>query len=810
MTFKKTHKKIIVVAMSALLVVSPILGGCASTQPQQQSSTQSVDVQSKSPHSVALSAALSLIDKAGDNIKATFDLTALNGTFAENISRSDVKLGMDLTNAKVDSIKRGSDSASATLVVEFPSKGRAPEAVKGYGDIALSANAIKDASGNSGASVTPAVVSLASDNMLRGDDASFKMPVSKKEFDTYTKYFNVIGKSLGLGDEISQMSETEKYISQYLGIGESIAKGNYIEAGMSFLSSLGLIDLSGSDAINMKLDKIISMLGVIEAKIDAQTELIQEISAKIDGTQVAAFKKELGELKNYVGYVNAYLGNAADQLKAEGVESNATEVFRTKMSVDNAIRVIQEVQGVNSAMYKTISQTEAQKLCDQVKSSNEQYQQWLEEQKQIEEQSKQEAQKLEDEVVDSPGNDNNYSSPTNRMSPVAYGGKTRTASNMTAKNAKPANSAQLRFAAETTKSTSSSSSTTTSSQPKMYGMKEYTAKLLAKAKEIGDTGTISYDAATNGLVEHFSSVVSMLQLTNEQNPLSYYYSYMSQLYNFDTQAYIQTGIFMKDIEEVMDNVVALLYTTTDPSNTQMLATFKDQYTQGVQVLRAHAPQEPDWTAPYSYVLASKVHLQAGIQRDADEDWVPNMPGAAAGDFAAKIRESSLADELISASFDQYYVDGHCNLDNFDYEQKQGVYVPIAYKLPENPSVDQLFTYSDDMMAASPQNEQFFSGLTEGSHAINADFIQQAAANEFCRGLAFDNYNGKSDFDGTWINNESSPVDKLIDATGLKWDGTGFRSPLYGEVQHIKINSKDTDVYRAHLMYYYWTFWFQKA
>ena len=759
-SLKDANKRVFAMALSALLVVSPVLGGCASSKPQQQSSTQPVaEIQTNSPHSVALSAVLSLIDKAGDNIKATFDLTALNGTFADNLSSSDVSLGMDLTSAKIDSFKKGSDPSHATLVVEFPSNGRAPEAVKGYGDIALSSKALKQRGSNDDASALPAVVSLASESVLRGDDTSFTMPISKKEFDTYTKYFNVIGNSLGLSEDISKMSEAEKYVSQYLGIGESIAKGNYIEAGMSFLSSLGLVDLGGSDAINMKLDKIISMLGVIEAKIDAQTELIQEISAKIDGTQVAAFKKELGELKNYVGYVNAYLGNAADQLKAEGIESNYSQIVKNNLTVDHATKLLGLINDSKEAWYKVIDSENAEEM------------EWI----------------------------NQQGQPTPSVGEFASGGS----------NGKEISAGNLQPAAEAEKNAATQEGSATP-ETKIYGMNEYTAKLIAKAKEIGDTGTISYDAATNGLVEHFSSVVSMMQLTNEQNPLSYYYSYMSQLYNFDTQAYIQTGLFMKDIEEVMDNVVALLYTTTDPSNTQMLSTFKDQYTQGIQVLRAHTPQEPDWTAPYSYVLGSKVHIQAGIQRDADEDWVPDMPGAPAGDFVAKIRETSLANELISASFDQYYVDGHCKLDNFSYEQKPGVYVPIVYKLPENPTADQLLTWSDDMMAASPQYEQFFSGLTEGSHELNGDIIQQAAANEFCRGLAFDNYNGKNDFDGTWVDKDSSPIDKLIDGTGIKWDGTGFRSPLYAEIQHVHINEKETDVNRAHLMYYYWTFWFQKV
>ena len=184
-SLKDANKRVFAVALSALLVVSPVLGGCASSKPQQQSSTQPVaEIRTNSPHAVALSAVLSLIDKAGDNIKATFDLTALNGTFADNLSSSDVSLGMDLTNAKIDSFKKGSDSSHATLVVEFPSNGRAPEAVKGYGDIALSSKALKQRGSNDDASALPAVVSLASNSILRGDDTSFTMPISKKEFDT--------------------------------------------------------------------------------------------------------------------------------------------------------------------------------------------------------------------------------------------------------------------------------------------------------------------------------------------------------------------------------------------------------------------------------------------------------------------------------------------------------------------------------------------------------------------------------------------------------------------------------------------------
>ncbi len=523
-TFKEGQKRFVAVAMSVLLVATPILGGCTSSKATQQASEPAQEVQADSPHAVALSATLSFVDKVGDNLRAVFDLTALSGQFAENLSGSDVKLGMDLANAKVGSFMREEDPTLASLVVEFPANGRTPDTISGYGDIVVDSKALRDAKGNEGVTAFPAVVSLASQDMTRGDD-DFKMPITKDQFDKYSTYVNKVGKTLGLKkDTVNDIKEAENYVSQALGIGEDLVNGNYLKAGQNFLRAIGIIKTSAGKTDSMKLDEIINMLHVIETKLDRQTKLIEEISNKIDAAAIASFKKELGELKNYVGYVNAYLEYAANNLADEGISLS------------------------NDA------------------------------------------------------------------------------------NAK--------------------------STDKVLNSEDYSVKLIETAKKIGDSGAISYDAATNGLVDHFSSVTSFLSLNDDQNPIKIYYNYMTHVYNFDTQAYIETGLYMQDIDVTLQNVTALLYATTDAKNVPLLKKFEDQYNNAANALYAHAPQEPEWAKPYSFVLGSKVSLNAGILRvyiEDDDKWRPDFSDSQANDFASRMHYGTMIDELYSAGFTKYYV-----------------------------------------------------------------------------------------------------------------------------------------------------------
>ncbi len=587
---------------------------------------------------MALSAVLSFVDKIGDNLKATFDLTALSGQFADNLSGSDVRLGMDLANAKVDSFSKGSEPSQATLTVEFPADGRTPDTISGYGDIVVDSKALRDLNGNEGVTSFPAVVSLASEDMVRGDD-DFKMPVTKEQFDKYSTYVNKVGKTLGLKkDAVNDIKEAESYVSKALGIGEDLAKGNYIKAGMNFLRATGILGTKvAGKTDSMKLDEIINMLHVIEAKLDRQTKLLEEISNKIDAVAIAAFKKELGELKNYVGYVNAYLEYAANNLAEQGIT-------------------------------------------------------------------------LSDDA-----------------------------------NAK--------------------------STDKVLNAEDYSAKLLETAKKAGDSGAISFDAATNGLVDHFSSVTSFLELANEQNPISIYYNYMTNVYNFDTQAYIETGLYMQDIDMTLQNVTALLYATTDPKNTPLLKKFEDQYNSAANALYSHTPKEPDWKKPYCFVVGQKVKVNAGILRvyDSDDKWRPDFKESQAKDFASRMHYGDMINELVSAGFTKYYVPDDACQDHYcpPYMEDGGRYIDVPIKMKKG------------------EHNLIPTVLKNGFHAPN------------CSGLAF-----KTKLKGT-DRNKSNFHDVI--ATGVGLDGKVRED----KVNHYSVatgvgptgwGNKD----------YYFSFWLSKA
>ena len=729
-SFKEGQKRFVAVAMSALLVATPVLGGCTSSKATQQASqAQQQEIQAEGSHAVALLAALSFIDQVGDNLKATFDVTALSGQFADNISGSDVKVGMDLANAKVDSFKKGDDPSQATLTVEFPANGYTPETIKGYGDIVIDSKALRDANGNEGVTSFPAVVSLASEEMARGED-SFSMPITKNQFDKYSTYVNKVGKTLGLkSDTVNDLKEAENYVSQALGIGEDIASGNYLKAGMNFLRAVGIIKATGGKTDSMKLDEIINMLQEIDAKLDKQTKLLEEISNKIDQAAIGAFKKELGELKNYVGYVNAYLNTASNKLANEGI--GIKEEPKTNVKANTS-------ENEPESAYKK-DWMQIQGFIDESSSSDN---------------------KSEDSKAQS------------------------ASSSVTANEEKAAQE---------------------ESPKTVLPASEYAAKLVAKANEIGNTGTISYDAATNGLVEHFSSVVSFLGLSGEQNPIATYYGYMTKVCNFDTQAYIQTALYMQDIEMTLDNVTALIYTTTDQSNTAMLNTFKDQYNNAVQTLEAHCPAQPDWSAPYSYVLGSKVQLQAGVQREADKAWVPDMPGKTGEDFQNRVHDG-LANELLSACFSTYNVDGHnylpADIDSWQHSSENWslFFVPLPEKLEYGAFI---VDYGDKMrdMTTESFNRGYFNGLDEGSHDLTADFIQASTNNPFCIGVSWDNYNNGKDY-------KYDPNDMVVSATGYKWSGEPFRCPVKFRYPEI-LTKENGDWYINCQIYYSWSFWFKK-